>query len=109
MKNKNWRTPPFNAFSHEPEVLRTVIFEHEYEASRAQICGGIRQADDFLQGLERFISKRAEMGYAYKPNDPPGVATYLSKILPSGKRIRVLYWYNREVVKMVLAWEVPGS
>lgn len=94
---------------HEPEVPRELVFEPDYEKARASICGGVKQADAFLRGLEEFLSKRAERGYAYRSDDPPNIATYLTKLLPSGNRIRVLYWYSAKLVRLIDAWEVPGT
>jgi len=62
----------------------------------------------FLSALELFVSRRAEQGMAvrgYREN----FASWISKLLPAGDRIRVLYWYDDHTVRMIDAWIVPGA
>ena len=100
---------PSGTISPEPsDVLRDVAFQPQYERERARICGSIQLADDFLQGLESFLSVRPELGYAFR-DSPPNVLTYLSKLLPWGERIRVLYSYEENRVVMISAWTIPGA
>ncbi|HSG38973.1 MAG TPA: hypothetical protein VLE27_04995 [Thermoanaerobaculia bacterium] len=96
---------PSNDSSHEPELFRELVHEPEYVDALEKIFKDIRRADDVMEGLETFVSRRAEMGMAYE-RYPADFATWLSKRTPQG-RVRVLYKYNDRSVHLLLAWIIP--
>lgn len=67
----------------------------------------MRRADEVLEGLELFVSRRAEMGMAVR-GYPAEFASWLSKLLPDGQRVRVVYRYDTEEVHLIDAWTIPG-
>jgi hypothetical protein len=100
---------PSGSIPPEPSVLREVVFHPQYEKERARICGSVRLADDFLAGLESFLSVRPELGYAFRFDSPSNVLTYISKLLPWGERVRVMYAFEENRVVMISAWAIPGA
>lgn len=81
----------------------------EYEEAVDRIFHDIRRADEVLEGLEYFVSRRAEMGMAVRGYPPDEFASWLSKSLSGKGRIRVIYRYDDVSVTMLDARLVPES
>lgn len=54
----------------------------EYQKAIDRIFHDVRRADEILEGLEYFLSRRAEMGMAVRGYPPGEYASWLSKFLP---------------------------
>ena len=59
---------PSSDISHEPRHLRTLVHEPEYRKAIEKIFDDVQRADEVLDALDFFISRRAEMGMAFKRN-----------------------------------------
>ena len=81
----------------------------EYQKAIDRIFHDVRRADEVLEGLEYFLSRRAEMGMAVRGYPPEEYASWLSKSLPGKGRVRVLYRYDDVSVVMLDAWLIPES
>ena len=69
------------------------------------IFQGVRRADDVLEGLHIFLSRRAELGMAIRGYPASEFASWISKPIPQG-RVRVIYRYDDQSVNMLDAWLV---
>jgi hypothetical protein len=85
------------------------VHEPEYVEAVSRFFQTIRRADEILEGLEYFLSRRAEMGMAVRGYPPGQFASWLSKPISGKGRIRVLYRYDEASVVMLDAWEIPAS
>jgi hypothetical protein len=93
--------------AHEPAVLREIVHEPEYTQAVTRLFQSLRRADEILDGLEFFVSRRAELGMAVRGYPSDEFASWLSKPVPGKGRVRVLYHYGPETVTMLSAWIVP--
>jgi hypothetical protein len=93
--------------SHEPDLLREIIHEPEFDEATRQIFSSIKRADEVLEGLEFFLGRRAEMGMAVPRYDPAQFGSWLSRPIPGKGRVRVIYHYNESAVTMLDAWVIP--
>jgi hypothetical protein len=89
-----------------PAVQRTIVHEARYDRATELVFLGARRADDALEGLEFFVSRRPEMGMAIRDFDPSEFASWVTKPLPEG-RVRVIYGYDAQKVILLDAWLVP--
>jgi hypothetical protein len=108
MKKKSVPAWPSSVSSHEPELLREIVREPEFEESTRSIFKSIRRADEILEGLEIFLSRRAEMGMAVR-GYPQEFASWLSKPIPGMGRVRVIYHHDDRAVTMLDAWLIPDQ
>jgi hypothetical protein len=90
----------------EPPAQRTLVHEAKYDRSIEVVFLGAKRADDALEGLELFVSRRPEMGMAIRNYDPSEFASWITKPLPEG-RVRVIYRYDAQQVILLDAWIVP--
>jgi len=95
-----------SADEHEPIYLREIVYEPEFDEALGLIFSSIRRADEVLEGLTFFLSRRAELGLAVR-GLPLNHASWLSQLLPDRSRVRVLYEYTNDEVVMLDAWLVP--
>lgn len=108
MKKKSAPGRPSSGSAHEPQRLRAIAYEPEYLEARSRIERDVPRAEEALEAVESFLSRRAEMGLAIRGYDPNEFATWLTK--PLGKtRIRVLYHYDDSTVTLIEAWLVRAS
>lgn len=94
--------------SHEPDLLREIIHEPEYQEATRRIFSSIRRADEVLEGLEFFLGRRAEMGMAVPRYDPAQFASWLSKPIGGKGRVRVVYHYDETSVTMLAHGSFPS-
>jgi hypothetical protein len=106
MKKKSAQAWQSSVSSHEPELLREVVREPEFEEATRILFKSVRRADEVLEGLEIFLSRRAEMGMAVR-GYPEQFASWLSKPIPGMGRVRVVYHHDARAVTMLDAWLIP--
>jgi hypothetical protein len=95
--------------SHEPEILRTIVHDEGYVEAVGKIFSSVARADAILEGLEFFISRRADLGMAVKGYPEKEFASWVSKRIPGKGRIRVVYRYDDKTVHMLSAWLIPDE
>ena len=86
-------------------TLRTIKRQPQYERDLEKIFGTAERADEAIRGLEWYIARQPERGFAVPKMDPNRFASWVSHSTTCS--VQVVYEFNQQEVICISARLVP--